>query len=603
MDSRNFQIGPDVYGELLQGCVYERALFTGQQIHARIVKSGVLCAENEYVETKLVIFYAKCDVVEVANCLFQRLSVQNVFSWAAIIGLYSRMGLSEEALLGYCEMIEKGFSPDNFVVPNALKACGALHLTEFGRGIHGYVIKTGYTGCVFVASSLIDMYGKCGDLADARKLFDLMIDKNVVAWNSMIVSYVHNGFNKEAVDLFHDMRVESIDPTRVTVSSFLSASANLAAVEEGKQGHAVGVLNGLELDSILGSSIINFYVKVGLIEDAELAFDRMCKKDAVTWNLLISGYVRLGQIDKALAMCIEMRMNGFRFDSVTLASILSASADICDLKLGKECHCFCIRNNLESDVVVASSIVDMYAKCGKIEYSREVFDSTTKRDLVLWNTMLAAYAELGISGEALKLFYLMQLNGVPQNVISWNSLILGLLSSGQVNEAKDIFTQMKLSGIQPNLVSWTTLISGLARNGLGYEAILAFRQMQEAGIKPTSVSISSALSACTDAASLWHGRALHGYVIRHDLCLSIPIANSLVEMYVKCGHLEKAKEVFGMVVGKELPIYNAMISGYALHGQPVESLALFEQLKKEGLSPDNITFTSVLSSMQPSLEG
>lgn len=242
MELKNLRVGPQIYGELLQGCVYQRALFTGQQIHAHIVKHGDFFTENEYIESKLVIFYAKSDVLEVSNRLFRRLLVQNVFSWAAIIGMHCRMGFSEEALLGFVEMQRNGFLPDNFVVPNALKACGALGWIGFAKGVHGYVVKMGFGGCVFVASSLVDRYGKCGILEDARKVFDGMLERNVVAWNSMIVSYVQNGMSKEAVEVFYDMRVEGLEPTRVTVSSFLSASANIGALEEGKQGHAIAVL-------------------------------------------------------------------------------------------------------------------------------------------------------------------------------------------------------------------------------------------------------------------------------------------------------------------------------------------------------------------------
>jgi pentatricopeptide repeat protein len=595
MELKNLRVGPQVYGELLQGCVYQRAFFTGQQIHAQIVKNGYFFAKNEYLETKLVIFYAKCDVSEVANSLFCKLRVQNVFSWAAIIGMHCKMGLSEEALLGFVEMQKNGFFPDNFVVPNALKACGALGWIGFGKGVHGYVVKTGFGGCVFVASSLVDMYGKCGVLEDARKVFDGMLERNAVTWNSMIVSYVQNGMSKEAVEVFYDMRVEGVEPTRVTVSSFLSASANIGALEEGKQGHAIAVIGGLELDNILGSSIINFYFKVGLIDYAELVFSRMLEKDVVTWNLLISGYAQFGQVDIALNMCRLMRSENLRFDSVTLASLLSASADISNMKLGKEGHCYCIRNNLESDVVVASSIVDMYAKCERIDYARQVFNSTIKRDIVLWNTMLAAYAELGQSGEALKLFYQMQLEGVPPNVISWNSVILGFLRSGQVSEAKDMFLQLRSLGVQPNRITWTTLISGLAQNGFPDEAILVFQQMQEAGITPNTISLVSALSACTDMAALHYGKAFHGYVTRHNIWLSIPIATSLVDMYAKCGIIDQANWVFDMILSKELPLYNAMICAYALHGRALEALAVLKQLEEEGIEPDNITFTSVLS--------
>ncbi|KAL5572734.1 hypothetical protein UlMin_022331 [Ulmus minor] len=594
MELKNLTIEPQIYGELLQGCVYERDLCTGQQIHAQIIKSGEILAGNEFIETKLVIFYAKCSAFEVANRLFRTVSVKNVFSWAAIIGLNCRLGFCEEALMGFHEMLEDGFLPDNFVVPNVLKACGALQWMGIGKGVHGYVLKMGFGECVFVTSSLVDMYGKCGVLNAARKVFDGMLDRNVVTWNSLIVGYVQNGLSEEAIEIFYEMRKEGVEPTQVTISSLLSASANMSALEEGRQGHGVAVLCGLELNTILGSSVINFYSKVGLIEDAEFAFSRMFDKDVVTWNLMISGYVQTGNIDKALDMCHGMRLEKLKFDSVTLASLISGFADTSNLELGKEGHGYCIRNNLVSDMVVASSIVDMYAKCKRINCARRVFDSTIKADLVLWNTMLASYAELGLTGEVLKLFYQMQLESVPPNVISWNSVILGFLKNGQVSEAKEMFLQMQSLDLQPSLVTWTSLISGLAENGFCNEAIVTFQQMQEAGISPSAVSMVSVLSACTDMALIQHGKAIHGYLMRHILSLSIPVMTSLVDMYAKCGNLDQAKRLFDIIEEKEVPIYNAMISSYALHGQPMEALQLYRRLDEEGMEPDSITFTNIL---------
>lgn len=551
MELENITIGPDVYGELLQGCVYERALSLGQQIHGRILKNGEYIAKNEYIETKLVIFYSKCDESEIANRLFGKLRVQNEFSWAAIMGLKSRIGFNEEALVCFCEMHENGL--------------------------------------------FLDMYGKCGLCGDAKKVFDKIPEKNIVAWNSMIVNFTQNGLNAEAIETFYKMRVEGVVPTQVTLSSFLSASTNLSVINEGKQGHALAVLSGLELTNILGSSLINFYSKVGLVEDAEIVFSEMLGKDTVTWNLLVSGYVHNGLVDQALDLCHLMQSENLRFDSVTIASILAAAADSRNLRLGKEGHSFCVRNNLESDVAVASSMVDMYAKCEKLECARRVFDATVKRDLIMWNTLLAAYAEQGQSGETLKLFYQMQLEGLPPNVISWNSVILGLLNKGEVNKAKDLFLEMQSLGTCPNLITWTTLISGLTQNGLGDEAFLTFQLMEKAGIKPNSLSISSLLSACTTMASLPHGRAIHCYITRHELSASTPVLCSLVNMYAKCGSINQAKRVFDMILKKELPIYNAMISGYALHGQAVEALSLFRRLKEECIKPDEITFTSILS--------
>ncbi|XP_060964255.1 pentatricopeptide repeat-containing protein At5g55740, chloroplastic-like [Cannabis sativa] len=176
----NLQVQPEIYGELLQGCVYALDLSTGQQIHDRIGSS----------ET-------------------------NVFSWAAIIGMNCRMGFCDEALLGLLELLDSGHFPDNFVVPNALKACGAFQWIGMGKGIHGYAIKMGYGNgiCVFVSSSLGDMYGKCGAMEDARMVFDGIPEKNVVTWNSLMVGYVLNGENEKTIKLFCNLMMESVEPT------------------------------------------------------------------------------------------------------------------------------------------------------------------------------------------------------------------------------------------------------------------------------------------------------------------------------------------------------------------------------------------------------
>ncbi|XP_072958800.1 pentatricopeptide repeat-containing protein At5g55740, chloroplastic-like [Typha angustifolia] len=387
MEHDDLYIGPEVYGELLQGCLYDRRFFQAEDLFLRQLKP-------------------------------------NVFSWAAMIGMHCRLGFYGKALMVFCQMLESGIFPDNFAVPNALKASSALQWIGFGKGIHGYVWKMGFASCVYVLSSLEDFYGKCGALEDANNLFEEMPERTVISWNSMLVGFVHNGLNEEAMELFYAMRTEGVHPTRVSIASFLSASANLGAVEEGRQGHAIAVLSGLQLDNILGSSIINFYCKIGLVEEAEIVFNEMVGRDVVTWNLLISGYLQDGQIDKALYTCCQMKSQNFKFDSVTLTSIIMACANSCKLELGKVWHGYSIRNGIESDTAVACSIVGLYASCGRIGDARQVFRAAITRDLALWNAMISAYAHFGMSSEALKLFYQMQLEGVPPNVnLNWRAEI------------------------------------------------------------------------------------------------------------------------------------------------------------------------------------
>lgn len=494
-------------------------------------------------------------------------------------------------------MQQNGLLPDNFIIPNALKACGVLRWVKFGKGVHAFVVKTmgTFNQCVYVATSLVDMYGKCGALEDAQKVFDGMPERNDVAWNSMIVTFAQNRMNEEAIRVFWEMRLQGVDVTPVALSGFFTACANLEAVGEGRQGHGLAVVRGLELDNVLGSSIMNFYFKVGLVEEAEVVFGNMVMKDVVTWNLVVAGYVQFGMVEKAIEMCCMMREQNLRFDCVTLSSLLAVAADMRDVGLGMKAHAYCVKNEFEYDVVVSSGIIDMYAKCGRMDCARRVFSLARKKDIVLWNTMLAACAEEGLSGEALKLFFQMQLESVPPNVVSWNSVIFGLFKSGQVAEARNMFAEMCSSGVTPNLITWTTVMSGLAQNGLCYDSMIVFREMQDVGIRPNSMSITSALSCCTSMALLKYGRAIHGYAMRHGMSQSLHITTSVMDMYAKCGALDDAKCVFSMCPTKGLPEYNAMISACASHGQAKEALALFKQLEKEGIVPDHITLTGVLS--------
>ncbi|KAM2218408.1 hypothetical protein ACFX1S_017896 [Malus domestica] len=177
-----------------------------------------------------------------------------------------------------------------------------------------------------------------------------------------------------------------------TLLHLLQASANLDTLQDGEQGHAIAVICGLELTTNFRSPPMDFYSTVGLIEDAESVFNMMLQKDVVTWNFLISGYVQNGEVDKALNACRLMRPKNLKFDSATLATLMSAFPET------------------ETSIFFISTIVDMYAE--KNGCARQVFNSLITRDLILWNTMLPTLAELGHSG---------------------------FLNNGQVNETKDMF--------------------------------------------------------------------------------------------------------------------------------------------------------------------
>uniref|UniRef100_A0A0D9V2S1 Pentacotripeptide-repeat region of PRORP domain-containing protein n=1 Tax=Leersia perrieri TaxID=77586 RepID=A0A0D9V2S1_9ORYZ len=456
-------VGPEVYASLLQCCVSAGCLRAGRQVHAAAVKRGPYYCRHAYIGTKLAVFYARCGAVDDAERAFGPLPAKNAFAWAAVIGLWSRAGSHGKALAGYAAMLEAGVPADNFVVPNVLKACAGLGQIEAGRAVHGYAWKAGVGDCVYVMSSLVDFYGKCGEVDNAREVFDAMPERTVVSWNSMLMGYIRNGRIDEAAELFYEMRVEGVLPTRVSVLSFLSASADLEALDGGRQGHAVAVSSGLEMDLILGSSMINFYCKVGLVEAAEGIFEQMVERDVVTWNLMISGYLQDGQIDKAFNTCHRMLNNGLKFDCVTLASIIMACVKS-RTEVGRAAHAYTVRNNLESDKTVSCGLIEMYASSGMIEHARRVFDSIRSREIVTWKAMICAYAYHEMGSDALKLLYQMQLEGMSPTAACWDSVLSAFTQNGQFDDALNTFYEMLLTSTRPNLRTWSLLITGLSQN-------------------------------------------------------------------------------------------------------------------------------------------
>ncbi|XP_062214724.1 pentatricopeptide repeat-containing protein At5g55740, chloroplastic [Phragmites australis] len=524
-------VGPEVYASLLQCCVTAGSLRLGRQVHAAAVKRGPYYCRNVYVGTKLAVFYARCGALADAERAFCALPEKNAFAWAAVIGLWSRAGLHARALAGFADMFEAGVPADNFVVPSVLKSCAGLGLALAGRAVHCYAWKTGVAECVYVMSSLVDFYGKCGEVENARGVFDAMPERTVVSWNSMLMAYIDNGRIDEAVELFYEMRVEGVLPTRVSVVSLLSASADLEAVDGGRQGHAVAVSSGLEMDVILGSSMINFYCKVGLVEAAEAVFEQMAERDVVTWNLMIAGYLQDGKINKAFDTCRRMLETNLKFDCVTLASIIMACAKSCNMVVGTATHGYAVRNNLESDVTVVCGLIDLYARSGRIEHARRVFNAMGQRDLVMWKVMISAYADCGMSSEALKLLNQMQIEGISPNAACWDPVISAFIRNGQFEDALEIFNGMLLTKTRPNLRTWSLLISGLSQNGMHQEVTNLCCKMQEVEPAPSPAIYSAALLAVKTAGSVHYGKAIHACVVKKGLLLSKSVIQSLLSMY------------------------------------------------------------------------
>lgn len=330
---------------------------------------------------------------------------------------------------------------------------------------------------------------------------------------------------------------------------------------------------------------------------------------------MIAACAKKGYPAEALKLYDEMQRTGSVPDHYIFASILPACAELETLK---RVHKDIIRANAECNVFVGTGLVDMYAKCGRIEDAREVFDRMPKRNVVTWTVMIAGYAHRGSVEEAIRLFEKMLSrdlavcnimigvyahNGyidqavklfeeMPErDVISWTTMIVGYGHNGQIDKALELFKKMP----RRDVVSWSAIIAGFVQNGCFEEALELFGQMQKTGVRPNVVTYSGILPAYANLAVLKQGKEVHEDIIRCGYHADVFVGSGLVDMYAKCGSITDARKVFATMRQRNVVLWNAMIVGYAMHGCGKEAIQIFEQMQSSGTKPDHVTFVGVLS--------
>jgi len=245
---------------------------------------------------------------------------------------------------------------------------------EEGRCVHQQIIRSGLESDVFVGSSLVDMYAKCGSIEDAGKVFEKMPSQDVVSWTAMIFGHVQCREGQNALELFQQMQQEGMRPNSVTFVGALNAYASVLALEEGMCVHQQIIQHGLESNVFVESRLVDMYAKCGSLEDAWSVFNKMLARNVVTWTSMILGHVQCGQGQMALGLFQEMKQEGVYPNSVTFVGMLNACASVFALEEGRCVHQEVIQSGLELDVFVRSSLVDMYAKCGSVDDAWRVFN-------------------------------------------------------------------------------------------------------------------------------------------------------------------------------------------------------------------------------------
>ncbi|KAJ7541471.1 hypothetical protein O6H91_10G061300 [Diphasiastrum complanatum] len=612
------------YVVLLNACARIGALEHGKQLHSDIIKSG---SESDIViGNTLVDMYSKCGCIEDAGEVFMKMRERNVVSWTAMITGYVHQGLGKKALYLYEQMKQENVQPDDVTYVVLLNACASMAALEQGKQLHSDIIRSGFESDIAVGNALVDMYAKCGSIEHSRAVFNSMRERNVVSWNGMIAGYAQHSLEKEALALYKQMIQEGVQTNNFTFVLLLKACASIAALEHGKQLHAQIIKSGFASDVIVGSALVDMYAKCGCLEDAREVFDNIIERDLGLWNAVIAGYVQQGLQKEALALYEQMKQEGVQPDNATYVVLLKACARIGALERSKQLHCDIIRSGFESDVIVGTTLVDMYAKCGCIEDARNVFIKIDKRDVVSWTAMIAGYAQQGLGMEALGLYEQMKHEGMQPDNVTYVALLNACASSAALEQGKQLHSDIIRSGFESdvtvgntlvnmyakcgsieharevfnnmherNVASWNAMIAGYAQRGFGKEAFTLYEQMKQEGVLTNDVVFVVLIKACASIAALEQGKQLHSDIIKTGFESNVYVNSALVDMYAKCGCIEDAREVFDNMRERDVVSWNGMIAGYAQQGLGQEALTLLEQMQREGTKPNEATYASVLS--------
>ncbi|KAK4403462.1 Pentatricopeptide repeat-containing protein [Sesamum angolense] len=544
--SERLELGSTTFSSVLTACSQGEDIEFGCQLHCDVVKTGF--ESDPYVSTSLLTFYSKCGFVEDAERVFYLVRDREVGLWNSMISAYVNCGCASDALDIYTEMRRTQVAPDSFTISNALIACSMIGLFYLGTMIHGELMKRPLNDNLAVPSALLTMYSRLGSLEDAYRVFIQMKEKDVVAWGSMISGSCENKKFNKALELYKTMESDGVKPDANVIASALIACVGL---REGKLGccfHGLAIKDGLDLDSFIGSSLIEFYSKCGQPDMARNAFSSVLQKNLVVWNSLISCYSQNGLPDVSITLLPQILQDGLYLDSVSITTVLAAVSQMAALLKGKTIHGYHIRFQLPSEIQVENALLDMYIKCGCFTYAQRVFHSMSNRDVVAWNSMMSGYGSHGECHKAIDLFHEMRNSGTAPDEITFLSLISSCNHCGFIDGGLNLFQLMKEHSIKPKMEHYVTIVDLLGRAGRLNDA---FGFIENMAIAPDRGIWLSLLSACRV-----HQNVELGELAAHNLFKMEPTRGSnyiqLLNLYVEAGLKEKAANLRTMMRQKGL---------------------------------------------------
>lgn len=430
-------------------------LLKGKSLHAHVIKSGMRIDAS--LGNALLSMYTELNCVESVQKIFDRMKGVDIISWNTMILALARNTLRAQACELFERMRESEIKPNSYTIISILAACEDVTCLDFGRSIHGYVMKHSIEINQPLRTALADMYMNCGDEATARDLFEGCPDRDLISWNAMIASYVKNNQAHKALLLFHHM-ISEAEPNSVTIINVLSSFTHLATLPQGQSLHAYVTRRGfsLGLDLSLANAFITMYARCGSLQSAENIFKTLPKRNIISWNAMIAGYGMNGRGSDAMLAFSQMLEDGFRPNGVTFVSVLSACSHSGFIEMGLQLFHSMVQDfNVTPELVHYSCIVDLLARGGCIDEAREFIDSMpVEPDASVWRALLSSCRAYSDAKQAKTIFEKLD-KLEPMNAGNYVLLSNVYATAGLWLEVRRIRTWLKEKGLRkPPGISW-----------------------------------------------------------------------------------------------------------------------------------------------------
>ncbi|PHT67152.1 hypothetical protein T459_31577 [Capsicum annuum] len=572
--------------DLLCFCVNTKSLVQIQQLHAFAIIHGPLPTSTSISAALILRYAAFSSHPRIVQMMFiQSLPFsRSAFLYNTLILAQTMMGVADDRIFPfdvYNGMLRSGVVPDDHTFPFVIKLCTDYTEVKKGLEVHGMLMKLGFDYDVFVNNTLLLFYGSFGDLAGARTVFNEMPKRDLVSWNSVIRVFSDSKCYFEAIGVIKEMFLWSeFKPNVVSVVSVLPVCAVLEDEIMVSEIHCYGIKVGLDCQVSAGNAFVDAYGKCLNVESSRRVFDEMVERNVVSWNAMIGTFAHNGFNNHTLESFRFMIDDGWRVNSTTISSLLPVLVELVKFSKGREVYGFCLRTGLECDVFVTNALIDMYAKSERSAEASAVFYNLGSRNVVSWNTMVANFAQNRLELEAIGLFREMQSSGETPTSVTLTNALPACARIGCLRSGKEIHARSIRNGSVTDLFVSNAITDMYAKCG----CLNLAQNVFDMSLRDELVQLFRRLN-----------KEIHAFAVRKMFHEHLFVANSLLDLYTKCGQIDLSRNVFDRIENRDVASWNTMILGYGMLGDIHTAVDMFEAMREDGVEHDSVSYIAVLS--------